>query len=77
MTMKQLIAGIVASLVTIGTAQAQSVDDYYAELKDWVYGPCMEVSAALGIRGLDRAAREQGVKRQHVKDISEGLLRRG
>ena len=66
MAMKQLVVGILTSLVTIGTAQAQSVDDYYAELKEWVYGPCIEVGAALGVRGLDRAAREQGVKRQHV-----------
>ena len=66
MAMKQLVAGILTSLVIIGTAQAQSVDDYYAELKEWVYGPCMEVAAALRIGKLSKGSREQGAGREGV-----------
>ena len=61
-----IVALAALALARIGTAQAQSVEDYYAELKEWVYGPCMEVASTLTIGSLDKDSREQGVKREHV-----------
>ena len=66
--MKTTIVAAVAAilLATPATAQAQAVEDYHAELKEWVYGPCMEVGAALAVGTLDQESRELGIKRRDI-----------
>ena len=64
-----IVAAVVALGAASATAHAQSVEQYHAELKEWVYGPCMEVSAALAVATMDRESVEIGVKREHVAKL--------
>lgn len=64
-----IVAALVVLAIGADNARAQSVEDYHAELKEWVYGPCMEIGAALAVGTLDKKTRELGVKREHVAKL--------
>ena len=65
---KCAIAAALASLVGAGAAHAQErADIYYAELKEWVFKPCLEVVVAVQVVDtFDQEAIDLGMTRSHV-----------
>lgn len=47
-------------------AQNDKVNDFYTELIEWVYGPCMEVGAASSVASFSQESKNLGIKRSQV-----------
>ena len=63
---------MMAAAILVGIASnalAGEVDDYYAELVEWSFKPCIAVGAALGVTGFDQESRDLGMKREHVAQL--------
>ena len=68
--MKMLAAAIaVIAILTAGSAHALTAEDYYNELVEWVFKPCIDVGSALGADELDQESVELGIKREHIAQI--------
>ena len=58
-----------AAMLWPALAFADKADNYYAELVEWVYAPCMEVGAAAQVGSLDQEKKDLGVKRSQVARV--------
>ena len=64
-TMMAAVGAATVALACAAGAFAQDVDPH-AELLEWVFEPCMEVSAAFGVKDYEQDQIEMGVKREHI-----------
>ena len=62
-----LAAAPLALACTLG-APAYGADPH-AEVMEWVIEPCMEVSAALGVKSYEEDQIESGIKRAHIAQV--------
>ena len=67
--MKNWVTAIAAATLTsVVGIQAHSAD-YADELREWVIGPCTEVSAALDVGDLDKDSLDLGIKRTDIAQL--------
>lgn len=66
--MKILISVAAAAVLWPAMAFAQK-DNLHAEVIEWVIGPCMEVAAALDVKGYNADHLELGIKRAHIAKL--------
>lgn len=69
--MRILFATAAAFWLTGGVAlaHADKADDYYSELVEWAFVPCMAVGSAADLNAVDQEARDLGVKREHIAEL--------
>ena len=61
------VAGLAATLTLVPvTTMPAERKDIHAEVIEWVFAPCMDVAAAIGVDGLDEESIDLGIGRRHV-----------
>ncbi len=57
-------------IVGASSASADKADEYYDELIEWVFKPCLAVSVALQVGDLDQESRDMGIGHSYLAALA-------